>query len=80
MNKYGVVFSFLIGLALVSMPLQAEELQSLRGNLGLESPSVPPTVDRVIADDRPVAREFVQQPPIIPHKIEGYQVDKNFNK
>jgi cytochrome c-type protein NapB len=80
MNKYGTVFSFLIGLSLVSMPLQAEELQSLRGNLGLESPSLPPTVDRVITDDRPIARDFVTQPPLIPHKIEGYQVDKNFNK
>lgn len=31
-------------------------------------------------DRRPIERQFVQQPPLIPHKIEGYQVNRNFNK
>jgi cytochrome c-type protein NapB len=31
--------------------------------------------------DRPVAdRDFVQQPPLIPHNTAGYQITKNFNK
>ena len=31
--------------------------------------------------DHPVSdRDFVQQPPLIPHTITGYQVTKNFNK
>jgi cytochrome c-type protein NapB len=81
MNKQISVFLFfIIGLALTALPLQAEGVQSLRGNLGLEAPSEPPIVNRVITDDRPITRDFVNQPPLIPHKIEGYQLDKNFNK
>ena len=31
--------------------------------------------------DRPVGdRDFVQQPPLIPHNTAGYQITKNFNK
>jgi nitrate reductase cytochrome c-type subunit len=32
------------------------------------------------ATTRPVDRDFVQQPPLIPHTINGYQITKNFNK
>ena len=31
-------------------------------------------------DQPPLPRDFVQQPPLIPHKIDGYTVTKNFNK
>jgi cytochrome c-type protein NapB len=31
-------------------------------------------------DTPPLPRDFVQQPPLIPHTIEGYTVNKNFNK
>jgi len=79
-RQLALTLFFLIGFALAAMPLQAEEVQSLRGNLALDAASEPPTVNRVIADDRIVARDFVQQPPVIPHKIEGYQLDRNFNK
>ncbi len=79
-KQISVFLFFLIGIALTVQPLQAEEVQSLRGNLGLEAASEPPTVNRVITDDRPMTRDFVNQPPLIPHKIEGYQLDKNFNK
>lgn len=31
-------------------------------------------------DQAPIQREYVQQPPLIPHKIDGYNITKNFNK
>jgi len=31
-------------------------------------------------DTPPLPRDFVQQPPLIPHTIEGYAINKNFNK
>lgn len=31
-------------------------------------------------DQPPLPRDFVQQPPLIPHKIDGYTITKNFNK
>jgi cytochrome c-type protein NapB len=31
-------------------------------------------------DQGPIPRDYVQQPPLIPHKIDGYRIDLNFNK
>ena len=31
-------------------------------------------------DREPYARDFVQQPPLIPHTIKGYNITANFNK
>lgn len=31
-------------------------------------------------DRAPIARDFVQQPPLIPHTTRGYNITKNFNK
>ena len=33
-----------------------------------------------IPDQAPIERDYVQQPPLIPHKVEGYEVTMNFNK
>jgi len=34
---------------------------------------------RMERSDRPVPRNYVQQPPVIPHNIKGYQITKNVN-
>ena len=34
---------------------------------------------RMERHDRPVPRNYAQQPPIIPHNIKGYQITKNVN-
>jgi cytochrome c-type protein NapB len=70
----------LTGLALLAMPVQAEELKSLRGSRDLAAGSEPPEINRLIADDRPIPRNYVQQPPLIPHETEGYRIDRNYNK
>lgn len=31
-------------------------------------------------DREPYPRDFVQQPPLIPHKVTGYTITRNFNK
>ncbi len=31
-------------------------------------------------DSAPLDRDFVQQPPLVPHTIDGYQITKNYNK
>ena len=33
-----------------------------------------------IKDSKRIVRDYVQQPPLIPHTINGYQITKNFNK
>ena len=55
------------------------KLKSLRGGTPLHQDNAPSAShqerDHVVAD-----RDFVQQPPLIPHTTAGYQITKNFNK
>ncbi len=55
------------------------KLQGLRQGLPL-SQDAPPANHRQERDHPVGDRDFVQQPPLIPHTITGYQVTKNFNK
>lgn len=55
------------------------KLQGLRGGTPVDQDN--PPVGTRQERDHPVAdRDFVQQPPLIPHTIAGYQITKNFNK
>ena len=68
-----------IALALFSSAVQAD-IDSLRGDVPLDEASIPATIQRVQADHSPDARAFVQQPPLIPHRIDGYTINLKFNK
>jgi cytochrome c-type protein NapB len=35
---------------------------------------------RTLRDREPFARDYVQQPPLIPHQVRGYNITANFNK
>ena len=70
----------LVGLAAL-LGVQAEPLvDPLRGDVPILGTTEPPRLGNAINDDNHVPRNYRQQPPIIPHRIDGYQVDKNFNK
>ena len=60
--------------------LVAEPVNSLRGAKSLESASVETEIVHYQKDGKVIDRDYVQQPPLIPHKIDGYQVNRNFNK
>ena len=82
-----LALSFLLGAA-IFWPAEAQaadasaspaKVQSLRGvDVSASEPESEGT--RFGRDQPPLPRDFVQQPPLIPHTIEGYTVDKNFNK
>jgi len=57
----------------------AGAVESLRGS-SVDSSGQAPGNYVVEKDHAPAAREFVQQPPLIPHKIDGYTISTNFNK
>jgi len=67
-------------LALVPQSVGAEEVKSLRGTAEIEAPSLTPEVEKLIPDQKPIKRDFVQQPPLIPHKIDGYTTNATYNK
>jgi len=62
-------------------PASGAAIKSLRseGSVGAADVSGT-TVYRFEADGPPLPRDFIQQPPLIPHTIRGYTVTRNFNK
>lgn len=73
--------AILLGLAATFSALTfAQHVDSLRGDIPvLAEPSPPPMATPDNSDVRRV-RNYAMQPPVIPHKIEGYQLDKNVNR
>jgi nitrate reductase (cytochrome), electron transfer subunit len=52
----------------------------LRGPAALTEEPKPAPLPRMINDDKRRTRGWPAQPPVIPHQIENYQVDRQFNK
>lgn len=72
----------ILGLALaMAIPHigQAEEVRSLRGKDAVAG-DTPSENYRWQRDQPPMPRDFVQQPPLIPHTTKGYVITKEFNK
>jgi cytochrome c-type protein NapB len=58
----------------------AQHVDRMRGTTPiLEESAPPPLVNPDNSDVRRV-RNYAMQPPVVPHKIEGYQLDKNANR
>lgn len=55
-------------------------VDAMRGPTPITATTEPPRLGNAINDDHRPKRNYSAQPPIIPHRIDGYQVDKNFNK
>ena len=73
--------NWLVSLFLISVFSQAgAEVQSLRGMDSVQADSSAPEIKPYHRDSAPLARDYLQQPPLIPHKIEDYEVDIKFNK
>lgn len=78
--------SMVLGIALVLGTMAylpaglAGQVQSLRGVVPIESDSQQPTIKHKMPDREPISRNYVEQPPLIPHDISGYQIDLKFNK
>ncbi|MCW8331253.1 nitrate reductase cytochrome c-type subunit [Photobacterium sp. SDRW27] len=56
-----------------------EDLATLR-KFALNEQPEPPVMSKTLNTDRIPARSYPMQPPIIPHKIDNYQVDLKVNK
>lgn len=62
------------------MAVSQENIDSLRGMKAIDELSAVPESKRWEPDRSPVARNFIQQPPVIPHSTKGYQINLKFNK
>ncbi len=68
-----------LGLGSATAPLLAQGLAVPRG-AAVSEPEPTPGNFRQLPDSPPIPRDYVQQPPLVPHKVEGYEVSINFNK
>ncbi|WP_455220841.1 nitrate reductase cytochrome c-type subunit [Kaarinaea lacus] len=74
-------FALLIAIAgFVTPDVATAETKSLRGDHAVDEPSAKPEITRWQEDKEPIKRDYVQQPPLIPHSIEGYRINLKFNK
>jgi cytochrome c-type protein NapB len=66
--------------ALVAAAAPTVVTDAARGPVPVMETTKPPRLGNAINDDTRRPRNHETQPPTIPHRIDGYQVDKNFNK
>lgn len=57
-----------------------DNVATLRGNAALNQQGEPPLIAKPMKDDVKRHRNYPMQPPVIPHNIQGYQVDLKVNK
>jgi len=74
-----IVLSFAMWAALACAQA-APLVDAMRGPTAITATTEPPRLGNAVNDDTRLKRNYSYQPPIIPHRIDGYQVDKNFNK
>ncbi|QRM30342.1 nitrate reductase cytochrome c-type subunit [Microvirga sp. VF16] len=76
------VFAILIGIGpcLVAGAIFAQDAPRLRGPEPFTTDTPAPPMARQITDDVRVGRNYPDQPPVIPHSIDGYAMDLNANK
>lgn len=55
-------------------------LDRLRGTAPIPEETTPPPITNPDNSDIRRSRAYAMQPPVIPHKIEGYQLDRNVNR
>jgi nitrate reductase (cytochrome), electron transfer subunit len=60
--------------------LAQEEIKSLRGDIALDENSAESEMKNWQLDRDPIPRDHVKQPPLIPHKTDGYTINLKFNK
>jgi cytochrome c-type protein NapB len=53
---------------------------AMRGTTPIDEEAKPPLIAPIENKDVIRGRAYAQQPPTIPHKIDGYQLDKNANR
>jgi cytochrome c-type protein NapB len=55
-------------------------VDAARGPVPVPQLTEPPLLGNAVNDDVRRPRSYDMQPPTIPHRVDGYQIDKNFNK
>ena len=68
-----------VALCLAATMTLAQDLQSLRGRTAIDETGSAPEVYRVDERGR-LERNYRQQPPLIPHRVDKYEIDLKVNQ
>ncbi|MGC3937285.1 nitrate reductase cytochrome c-type subunit [Roseobacter sp. EG26] len=69
----------LVALSVTAAAAQ-NQVATLRGTAPLDETERAPVIPKVVNSDIRQVRNYPEQPPVIPHKIDGYQIDTNYNQ
>lgn len=76
-----IVLSLFAAVSLLSAAaFAADNIATLRPHTPLAENGTPAPMAKPVNSDQRQVRNYPEQPPLIPHTIEGYQIDKNSNK
>lgn len=79
MTSTRIVALVLLAGTLAAAAALGQEPRSLRGDTAVDEPDAAPSVFRQETGG-PMERAYRQQPPLIPHRIAGYEIDLKVNK
>jgi len=79
MKKLTIIVILLVTTGFANQAM-AEIISSLRGITDIDQNSSAPSAKIYNKDGEPIARDYVQQPPLVPHKIQNYRVNLKSNK
>lgn len=74
------IIALALALALAGEAFAEDSVATLRDGVPLDELATPPQIPKVANTDLRQVRNYPEQPPLIPHKIDGYQIDLNANK
>lgn len=80
-SLFSILMATAIGFSLLATTTAASELsvQTFR-KAEVNGPEDPVGNHRLLPDGPLLPRDFVQQPPMVPHKVDEYEVTMNFNR
>ena len=74
------LFAILSVVGFMAYAMAEPQVAGLRGSQDLDAEEKAPRIGKVINDDKRTDRDYPMAAPMIPHKIDGYQIDLNANK
>lgn len=75
-----ICFILLLTLSGLGTATAAGNIATLRGGVPLDQEGEAPPMARPESNDQKRKRNYPMQPPVIPHNVQGYQVDMKVNK
>lgn len=80
MKKTFLLVALAAGWAAVLAAPPGGLVDRMRGDLAIPDETTPPPLVNSDNSDIRRMRSYAQQPPVVPHKVEGYQVDRSANR